>query len=87
MNLYDEIAKEAYYLFEKSGRRPGCEHENWIEAERIVMARHAGREAAERGKAVAEKEAPKKTAPKKSEPKKTETKTTKPKTATRQKKT
>lgn len=42
MNLHDEIAKVAYELYEKSGRVPGRDLENWLEAEKIVMARHKG---------------------------------------------
>lgn len=40
MSLHDEIAKVAHELYEKSGRIGGRDMENWIEAERIVMARH-----------------------------------------------
>lgn len=44
MNIYDdlghEIAKVAYELFEKSGRIHGRDLENWLEAERIVMAKY-----------------------------------------------
>lgn len=40
MNIHDEIAKVAYNLWEKSGRIPGREVENWVEAERIVMERY-----------------------------------------------
>ena len=40
MNLNDEIAVEAYLLYEKSGRVEGRDLENWFEAERIVMERH-----------------------------------------------
>ena len=36
-----EIAKVAYELFEKSGRRCGCEVDNWLAAEKIVMERYA----------------------------------------------
>lgn len=39
MNLHDEIAKVAYELYEKSGRISGRDVENWIEAEKVVMAR------------------------------------------------
>ncbi len=35
-NLYEEIYTVAYDLYERSGRIEGREHENWIEAERIV---------------------------------------------------
>lgn len=41
MNLYDEIAKLAYELYEKSGCIPCRELENWLEAETIVLMRHA----------------------------------------------
>ncbi|MBM4129308.1 MAG: DUF2934 domain-containing protein [Nitrospira sp.] len=40
MSLHDEIAKVAAELYEKSGRIEGRDLENWLEAERIVMARH-----------------------------------------------
>jgi len=40
-NINDEIAKVAYELFENSGRMYGCELENWLAAEKIVMERHA----------------------------------------------
>ncbi len=40
MNLHDEIAKVAHELYEKSGRVPGRDLENWLEAEKIVMARY-----------------------------------------------
>jgi hypothetical protein len=40
-NIYDEIAKVAYELFENSGRMYGYELENWLAAEKIVMERHA----------------------------------------------
>jgi outer membrane biosynthesis protein TonB len=41
MSLYDEIAKVAHELYEKSGRMHGRDLDNWINAERIVMARYA----------------------------------------------
>jgi hypothetical protein len=40
-NIHDEIAKVAHELFENSGRIYGCELENWLAAEKIVMERHA----------------------------------------------
>ncbi len=40
--LQEEIAKVAYELYEKRGRGPGCHLDDWLEAERIVRARHAG---------------------------------------------
>lgn len=38
MNLYDEIARLAYELYEKKGRRHGCDFEDWLEAEIIVIS-------------------------------------------------
>jgi len=40
MKLYDEIAKIAHELYEKSGKAEGRDLDNWLEAERIVMARY-----------------------------------------------
>jgi len=39
--LYDEIVKLASELYEKSGRVEGRDLDNWLEAEKIVRARHA----------------------------------------------
>jgi len=39
-NFYDEIARVAHDLYEKSGRVQGRDMQNWLEAERIVLARH-----------------------------------------------
>lgn len=44
MDIYDEIAKEAYCIYEKSGCICGRDFDNWLEAERIVLARYAGQE-------------------------------------------
>jgi len=41
VKLYDEIVRIAYELYEKGGRLEGRELDNWLEAERIVMAQHA----------------------------------------------
>ena len=35
----EEVARVAYELFERRGRLPGCELEDWLEAERIVRSR------------------------------------------------
>ena len=35
-NLYEEISTVALDLYERSGRIEGRDHDNWIEAERIV---------------------------------------------------
>jgi Protein of unknown function (DUF2934) len=40
MNLQEEIRRRAYELFEERGRIPGYEHEDWLTAEREVVARH-----------------------------------------------
>jgi hypothetical protein len=39
--LREEIARVAYELFEKRGRGHGQHCDDWLEAEKIVMARHA----------------------------------------------
>ena len=44
MNLHEEIAKIAYELYEKSGFIGGRDSENWREAERIVLMRHASQD-------------------------------------------
>ncbi len=41
MNREDEIRKVAYELYERSGMIPGRDEENWLKAEKIVMARYA----------------------------------------------
>jgi hypothetical protein len=56
--LQEEIAKVAYGLFERRGRIPGYEVQDWLDAERIVMSR---REAADL-KGEAPKASAKKTA-------------------------
>ena len=44
MNLHEEIAKIAYLLYEKSGCIDGRHRENWLDAERIVLTRHASQD-------------------------------------------
>ncbi len=44
MNLQEEIAKVAHELYEKSGCIEGRDCENWLDAERIVLSRHAGQD-------------------------------------------
>ena len=44
MNLHEEIAETAYELYEARGCIHGCDFDDWLEAERIVLARHAGQE-------------------------------------------
>ncbi|OPY75736.1 MAG: hypothetical protein A4E65_03416 [Syntrophorhabdus sp. PtaU1.Bin153] len=38
-DLYGEISRVAYELFERSGYMHGCDLEHWFEAERIVITR------------------------------------------------
>lgn len=47
MNLYDEIKKEAYSLYEKNGMIEGRDIDNWFEAERIVLEKRKAKEGAE----------------------------------------
>ena len=44
MNLHDEIAAVAYELFKSRGFIPNRDLDDWLDAERIVLARHAGQE-------------------------------------------
>ena len=44
MNLHEEIAKVAYELYETRGCIHGYDFDDWLEAERIVLGRHAGQE-------------------------------------------
>jgi hypothetical protein len=44
MNLHNEISKVAFELYEKSGRVEGHDLDNWLEAEKIVMARYKEQE-------------------------------------------
>ncbi len=62
MNLYDEIARVAYELWERCGRVSGRELDNWLEAERIVLARHASQEIEKPEEATPKAMAPKKAA-------------------------
>ena len=34
--LTDMIRKKAYELYEKSGKKSGCDMNNWLEAERMI---------------------------------------------------
>lgn len=40
MQLSEEIAKTAYELYERSGRMPNRDLDNWLEAERLVIDSH-----------------------------------------------
>ncbi|KPK01222.1 MAG: hypothetical protein AMK71_06410 [Nitrospira bacterium SG8_35_4] len=44
MNLHDEIAKVAYDIYQKSGYIGGLDVENWLDAEQIVLMRHASQD-------------------------------------------
>lgn len=44
MNLHDEIAAVAYDLFEIRGYIHGCDLDDWLDAEEIVLSGHAGQE-------------------------------------------
>ncbi len=47
MRWYDEIAKLARELYEKSGGVEGRDLDNWLEAERIVLERYKQQETLE----------------------------------------
>jgi hypothetical protein len=40
-NMFDEIARVAYGLYEKRGPAPGHDFADWIEAEKIVMKKYS----------------------------------------------
>ncbi len=44
MNLHDEIAAVAYELYVAGGCVPGRDLDNWLDAERLVLAKHAGQD-------------------------------------------
>ncbi len=39
-NLDEEIRRRAYEIYEQRGNKPGSEHDDWLLAEREVLARH-----------------------------------------------
>ena len=61
MRWYDEIAKLARALYEKSGRVEGRDLDNWLEAERIVMERYKEQEILEKESSSSTKKNLKKT--------------------------
>jgi len=63
-NLYDEIARVAYELWEKNGCIHGRDIEHWCEAERIVISRIQSVEEEKPKKAKSPRKAPSKTAAK-----------------------
>ena len=40
INLDEEIRRRAYEIFQQRGNAPGNEHEDWVVAEREVLARY-----------------------------------------------
>lgn len=42
MDLDEEIRKMAHELYEKSGKVPGRDLDNWLEAEKIIKAQQGG---------------------------------------------
>ncbi len=52
MGLHEEIAKAAYYLYERSGLVHGRDEEQWLEAERNVMGRLSERSSGAAAKKV-----------------------------------
>ncbi len=36
--LRERIARKAYELYQKRGQAPGCDLEDWLEAERLVLS-------------------------------------------------
>ena len=70
MDLYDEIARVAYELYEKSGYIQGCDREHWLKAEKIVMVHLAEREKKKEDKKIKSDKKPA-TKPKKTAKKKT----------------
>lgn len=60
MRWYDEIAKLARALYEKSGGVEGRDLDNWLEAERIVMERYKKQEMLEKESAFPVKKKSKK---------------------------
>jgi len=46
IDLESEIRRRAYELYEERGRTPGRDHEDWLVAEREVMARYSQQQSA-----------------------------------------
>ncbi|MFZ5997503.1 MAG: DUF2934 domain-containing protein [Nitrospirota bacterium] len=63
MISHEEIARLAYELYEKSGRVPGRDLENWFEAERILRQRYGNGGGSRGGNGEEAKAAAKKKAP------------------------
>ncbi len=69
MDLNEEIAKVAYELYERDGKKHGKDKEHWAEAEAIVKARQTAEE---------KKAAPRKATPAPAKPKPAAAKTPEP---------
>jgi hypothetical protein len=65
MGLEAEIEKLAHELYEKSGRIEGRDLENWLEAEKIIMGRHASKKKKSAPQQKETKQTAKRTAPRK----------------------
>jgi hypothetical protein len=63
-NLYDEIARVAYELYEKCGCIHGHDIEHWFEAERLVITRLQSETGEKPGKPETPRKASRKTAEK-----------------------
>ena len=46
INLEDEIRRRAYELYEQRGGQSGHEHEDWLIAEREILARYSQQQSA-----------------------------------------
>jgi hypothetical protein len=42
VDIREQIEKLSYEIYEKSGRQPGRDLQNWLTAEKIVLANQAG---------------------------------------------
>ena len=60
-DLYEEIARVAYDLWERTGCIHGCDIEHWCQAEQIVIARIMPAEEESQKKVAAPKKTPAKT--------------------------
>ena len=52
LDLSGEISRVAYELYERSGRMEGCDLDNWLKAEKIVMTQYAEKKYWQRDRAT-----------------------------------
>ena len=52
LDLSGEISRVAYELYERSGRMEGCDLDNWLKAEKIVMTQYAEKKYWQRNRAT-----------------------------------